>query len=161
MLPAVPTAKVCELVFCQLRLVIPAPASVDQVGVPPLIVSTCPVDPSMSPTVFPVLVSPLLKLKRSVNCPVVLLYPTPFEPEREVREILVATDHEREFTVVVRALTVPERLNTVHERERKLVASVLTLPERLKREPERLRIFPVAVESEFERARRFPVAVAR
>ena len=29
-----------------------------------------------------------MKVKRSVNCPVVLLYPIPFEPERERREIL-------------------------------------------------------------------------
>ncbi len=132
-----------------------------QVGVPLLMVSICPVLPSMSPTLFPVRVSPPLKVKRSVNCPVVLLYPIPLDPERDVREILVETTQESEFTVVVRVLRVPERLNTVPERERKFVLNVLTAPERLKSVPERERIFPVAVEREFERVRRFPVAVAR
>ncbi len=132
-----------------------------QVGVPLLMVSICPVLPSMSPTLFPVRVSPPLKVKRSVNCPVALLYPIPLDPEREVREILVETTQESEFTVVARVFTVPERLNTVPESERKFVLNVLTVPERLKSVPERERIFPVAVESEFERARRLPVAVAR
>ena len=86
-------------------------------------------------------------MKRSVNCPLRLLYPIPFDHESDVSEIFVAT---------------------VHESERKFVERVLTLPERLKREPERLKIrpesekiSPVAVEREFERARRLPVAVAR
>ena len=65
-------------------------------GAPPLMVRTWPSLPVMNPTVFPIRESPLLKVKRSVNCPVVLLYPTPFEPERERREILVETTHERE-----------------------------------------------------------------
>ncbi len=46
--------------------------------------------------VLPTRESPPLKVKRSVNCQVRLLYPTPFEPEREVRAILVATTPERE-----------------------------------------------------------------
>jgi len=95
------------------------------------------------------------------NTPVRLLYVTGPFAERDVREILVATTHERVFTVVERVFTEPERLNTVHERERKLVASVLTLPERLKRVPERVRIFPVAVARVLWSARIFPVAVAR
>jgi hypothetical protein len=81
-----------------------------------------------------------LKVKRSVNCPLRLLYPIPFDHESDVSEIFVAT---------------------VHESVKKFVERVLTLPERLKRVPESDRIFPVAVEREFERARRLPVAVAR
>jgi hypothetical protein len=103
-------------------------------------VSTWPDEPRVRLTVFPTRVSPPLKVKRSVNCPLRLLYPIQFDHESDVSEIFD---------------------DTVPERERKLLVRVLTLPERLKRVPESERIFPVEVARALERARMFPVAVAR
>ena len=70
------------------RDVIPPPADVTQVGAPPLMVRTCPVDPRVSPTVLPTRVSPLLKVKRSPKSPVPLLYEIPPVAESEVSPIL-------------------------------------------------------------------------
>jgi hypothetical protein len=53
--------------------VIPPLERVIHDGTPPLIERTCPLDPLVRPTVFPVRVRPLLKVKRSENSPVVSL----------------------------------------------------------------------------------------
>jgi hypothetical protein len=115
----------------------------------------------MSPTVFPTRESPLLKVKRSVNCPVVLLYPIPFEPERERREIFVVTTPERLLTSAFVVLRFPER-------EAMVVFVVLRFPESEKILfsvvsilPERPRISPVAVARYPFVMRRLLLVVAR
>ena len=69
----VPIANVCDEPPSPFKLVIHAQARVAHVGVQPLIVRTCQVDPRANQTVFPARERPLLKVKRSVNCHVALL----------------------------------------------------------------------------------------
>ncbi len=59
------------------------------VGIPPDIERTSPFAPRVRPIVFPTRTIPLLKVRRSENCPVRLLYEIPPLPESEVRFILL------------------------------------------------------------------------
>ena len=58
----------------------------------------------MSPTVFPVLWSQLLNMKRSEKSPVELVYEIPPVAERDVRLIFVAREFERLEILAVLAL---------------------------------------------------------
>ena len=131
-------------------------------------VRTCPSIPVTRPMVFPTRESPLLKVKRSVNCPVVLLYPTPFEPERDESEIFELRDHESTLRAQERLYTVPESARTSTVRFVKFVVRVFTDQERFESPPKSERISPVAVarklfvvEIVFVSEKIFPVAVAR
>ena len=60
-----------------------------QTGDHPDIESTSPLVPEMRLILLPTRVSPLLKVRRSENCPEILLYIIPPVDEREVRLILL------------------------------------------------------------------------
>ena len=90
-----------------------------------------------------------MKVKRSFNTPVVLLYEIAHVADRDVRLILFETIPEREAILPERVLKL-ER--TIPERERRFVLvrsrepeRVLTLPERVKRFPERVAMFVVLI----------------
>ena len=105
-----------------------------------------------------------MKVKRSFNTPVVLLYEIAHVADRDVRLILFETTPEREAILPERVLKL-ER--TIPERERRFVLvrsrepeRVLTLPERVKRFPERVAIFVVLVAICHERVETCPERVA-
>ena len=104
-----------------------------------------------------------MKVKRSFNTPVVLLYEIAHVADRDVRLILFETTPEREAILPERVLKL-ER--TIPERERRFVLvrsrepeRVLTLPERVKRFPEREAILAVLVAVCHERVETCPERV--